>query len=176
MLSFLLCLVAAAAPLAERADFDAVSGYRVSHYRAPVPAPPEGVRRIGTHEALELSQQGMLFIDVTPAEGGRREEMTGRWVLAEVHETIPGARWFPEAGRGRLESATEAWFLSGVARLSKGRHHEPIIVFCLADCWMSWNASLRLRRAGYRDVRWFGTGIDGWREMGMPLTSGRPES
>ena len=165
----------AAAPIEGARDFDAVSGYRVSHYRALVPAPPEGVRRIDVHEALALSRQGMLFVDVTPAEGGRRDEVTGQWVLAGEHSTIPGARWFPEAGRGWLESATEAWFLGGVARLSQHRQNRPIVVFCLADCWMSWNAALRLRRAGHRDVLWFGEGIDGWREMGLQLTKGRPE-
>jgi len=177
MLWFLLCLAAAASPIVDGADFDPVSGYRISHYRAPVPAPPEGVRKIDVHEALELSRHGnALFIDVTPAEGGRREEATGLWVLAEVHKTIPGARWFPEAGRGRLENATEAWFLGGVARLSHGRQGQPVVVFCLADCWMSWNASLRLRRAGHRDVRWLGDGVDGWRDLGLPLTNGRPEN
>jgi len=44
-----------------------------------------------------------------------------------------------------------------------------LIVFCLADCWMSWNAAWRLSRAGYRDVRWFAEGADGWRDLGRPL-------
>ena len=44
-----------------------------------------------------------------------------------------------------------------------------LIVFCLADCWMSRNAAWRLSRACKRDVRWFAEGADGWRDLGRPL-------
>ncbi|AUW60606.1 rhodanese (plasmid) [Sphingobium sp. SCG-1] len=163
-------------PLTDGRDFDAVSGYRIAHYRSVVPFPPEGVRKIEVQEALELlRRQGALFVDVTPAQGGRRDALTGHWALAETHETIPGARWFPDAGRGQLEPVAEAWFLGGMARLLRGSVR-PIVVFCLADCWMSWNASMRLRRAGYRDVRWFADGVDGWREKGLMLVNRYPEN
>ncbi|WP_126718429.1 hypothetical protein [Sphingomonas ginkgonis] len=50
----------------------------------------------------------------------------------------------------------------------------PLVVFCRADCWMSWNAAKRLRAWGFGDVRWYPAGSDGWAEMGRPLVAVRP--
>jgi rhodanese-related sulfurtransferase len=33
---------------------------------------------------------------------------------------------------------------------------------------------LRLHRAGYRDVRWYADGVDGWREAGLPTVNATP--
>ena len=171
MLALLMTLAAATAQPASDADFDPDTGYRIAHYRGVIPHPPEGISHIAVDEVAKLHA---VLIDVTPAEGAVRDPTTGRWRLAEPHQSIPGAHWFPEAGRGRLEPDIERWFLSGVERLA-GRHPDkPIVVFCLADCWMSWNASLRLRRAGFPHVRWFAEGIDGWRESGRVVRFVQP--
>jgi PQQ-dependent catabolism-associated CXXCW motif protein len=98
-----------------------------------------------------------------------RDAATGDWHLAKPGETIPGAHWFPEAGRGHPDPAIARWFDDGIARLHRGHPGQPLIVFCLADCWMSWNAALRLHRAGYAHVLWFAEGADGWRDIGRPL-------
>lgn len=45
----------------------------------------------------------------------------------------------------------------------------PIIVFCMADCWMSWNAVQRFRTLGYSSVFWFAEGVDGWLDQGWEL-------
>ena len=108
------------------------------------------------------------LIDVVPAEGAVRTA-DGHWRLAREQRSIAGAAWFPEAGRGAIDPAVERWFLRGVARLHAAAPRATLIVFCLADCWMSWNAAWRLRRAGYRRVRWFAEGVDGWRDLGRPL-------
>jgi PQQ-dependent catabolism-associated CXXCW motif protein len=50
-----------------------------------------------------------------------------------------------------------------------------IVTFCLADCWMSWNAARRLRSLGYANVWWLAEGTDGWRELGLPLVDTVPE-
>lgn len=156
--------------------FDADSGMRIAQYRAPVGPPPRGVAQITADEAIALHRgPGALFIDVLPAAGGHRDPKTGTWALAEPHHTIPGAHWFPESGRGVLAPDIESWFLTGVARLSDGSRTRPIIVFCLADCWMSWNAARRLAIAGYKDVRWFAEGTDGWTEVGGATETGTPE-
>lgn len=160
---------------AEGADFDAATGYRIAHYRAVVPAPPEGVPRIGTEDVAALARgRRAILIDVTPAEGGVRDAASGKWRLAGPHFTIPGALWFPEAGRGVLADGIEPWFLGGVRRRAGRGPGRPVIVFCLADCWMSWNAALRLRRAGLRDVRWFVEGANGWTDAGRRLSSVLP--
>lgn len=163
-----LALLAGPAPL-EDARFDAVTGYRVAEYRGVVPAPPPGVPRIAAAGVARLvDTRRATLIDVVPAEGGVRGS-DGLWRLAREERGIAGAAWFPEAGRGRPDPAIERWFLRGVARLHARHPGRTLIVFCLADCWMSWNAALRLRRAGYRDVRWFAEGADGWRDLGRPL-------
>lgn len=152
--------------------FDPVSGYRITQYRGVVDRVPEGVVRIGVAEAAARKGHA-IFIDVTPAEGAVRDE-DGVWHLAMPHATIPGARWFPEAGRGVQPPGVGDWFDRGVSLLTKGRRDRPIVIFCLADCWMSWNAALRIRRKGYARVEWFAEGIDGWREAGLALTPAKP--
>jgi len=150
-------------------------GYRIAHYRAPTRRPPEGVTRIAPAAAGQLRpNRDALFIDVLPAEGGHREA-DGRWRLAKARESIAGAHWFPESGRGELDPAVAAGFARGIARLTKGRRSMPLVVFCLADCWMSWNAAKRLRAMGYVRVWWLAEGTDGWRDLGEPLSPAIPE-
>ncbi len=164
-------LLAAAGP----ALFDPVTGYRVAEYRAVVRAAPPGVPTITAARVARLADRGeAILIDVMPAEGGVRDAATGRWRLARPHSSIPQAHWFPEAGRGRLDPDVERWFLSGVRQVAASRPGAPVIVFCLADCWMSWNAALRLRRTGVRHVRWFPEGADGWRDLRRPLVNATP--
>ncbi|MDE1914472.1 MAG: rhodanese [Sphingomonadales bacterium] len=148
-------------------------GYRVSHYRGPVHEAPQGVHRIDAATLAGLGGRPLL-LDVVPAEGGYRDDK-GNWHLSTVRETIPGAHWFPEAGRGTLSPDIARWFAQGVRRLTGGRRHRMIVTFCLADCWMSWNAARRLRAMGYTNVWWLAEGTDGWRESGQRLVKGVPE-
>ncbi len=39
----------------------------------------------------------------------------------------------------------------------------PVLFFCLAECWMSWNAAKRALEYGYSNVFWYPEGTDGWR-------------
>jgi PQQ-dependent catabolism-associated CXXCW motif protein len=171
----LLAIFLAMSGQADAPLFDPVQGYRLTHYRGVVPAPPDGVTRVTTAQVAALwRSRRALLLDVGPAEGGVRDPATNRWTLAEPHASIPGAHWFPDSGRGTLADGIGPWFLRGVARLHRLRPDAPIIVYCLADCWMSWNAALRLHRAGYRDVRWYAEGMDGWREAGLPAADITP--
>ena len=153
--------------------FDPASGYRIAAYRGVVPGPPPGIARI-TATAVAALGDKVILIDVVPADGGVRDPKTGRWRLARPAASIPGAHWFPEAGRGVLAPGIERWLLDGVRTLARRHSGRPIVVFCLADCWMSWNAALRLHRAGVRPIRWFAEGSDGWRDLGKPLAAVAP--
>jgi PQQ-dependent catabolism-associated CXXCW motif protein len=165
-----LTLSAMAAAQTAEPLFDPVRGYRIAHYRGVVGPAPEGVARIDTTQAFRLwRRKAAIFIDVNPAPGAVRDAATGRWTLAEPHSSIPGAHWFPESGRGQLAQGIAPWLLDGVRRLHRAAPDRPVVIFCLADCWMSWNAALRLHREGYRDIRWFAEGIDGWRDAGLRL-------
>lgn len=160
--------------LAQDALFDA-GGYRIAHYRAPVHSAPPGVGRIAPQAAAQLRPgRDALFIDVLPAEGGHREA-DGRWRLATPHESIPGAHWFPEAGRGELAPGIGDWFMQGIARLTGGRRDRMLILFCRSDCWMGWNAAKRLRAQGYDNVWWLAEGVEGWTDLKRPLSRARPE-
>ena len=176
MIRILVFAVAVAAQtVAPRSDIDATTGYRTAHYRAIVPTALERVPRIDTTTVARLlTKKRAILIDVMPAEGGVRDAATGVWRLAKPRPSIAGAHWFPEAGRGVVDPGIAAWFETGVASL-RGKHDpRPLIVFCLADCWMSWNASRRLAKAGYGHVYWYADGTDGWSESGRPLVDAVP--
>ncbi|UVO49282.1 rhodanese [Sphingomonas sp. SUN019] len=150
--------------------FDPATGYRIAQYRGVVPAAPPGVPRVDARAVADLVDRGdAILIDVVPAEGGVRDPATGDWRLARSAVSIPGATWFPEAGRGQPDPAIARGFADGVARLRRDHPSGAIVVFCLSDCWMGWNAAWRLSRAGYRRVLWFADGADGWRDIGRPL-------
>lgn len=154
--------------------FDPITGYRLTHYRGIVAQAPEGVERIDTARAKVLWRAGAVFVDVNPAAGAVRDDATGRWTLAEPHHSIPGAYWLPETGRGALSPEIETYLVRRVRKFVARNLYRPIVVFCQADCWMSWNAALRLHRAGIRRIVWFADGLDGWRGAKLPVTSVRP--
>jgi PQQ-dependent catabolism-associated CXXCW motif protein len=160
----------AAAPL-----FDA-QGYRASQYRGVIDHPPDGVAPIDARGVARLvDRQAAILVDVLPAEGGHYDWTARAWRLAEARPSLPGAHWFPEAGRGNADPRIAAWLVGRVSALAAARPRATVVVFCLADCWMSWNAALRLKRAGVPRVRWFADGSDGWRDLGRPLVEASPE-
>jgi PQQ-dependent catabolism-associated CXXCW motif protein len=67
-------------------------------------------------------------------------------------------------------------FARRVASLASGDPSRPIVVFCPNEnCWLSYNAALRLRQAGYSDIAWFREGTAGWVRAGgrlEPTSSG----
>jgi PQQ-dependent catabolism-associated CXXCW motif protein len=167
MIGLMTPLLIAAGPADWRASpfHDPLTLYRIDRPRSPVPGPPEGVRALTTAEVARAGTNALL-LDVSPVEDGRRDAGSGRWTLRTPARSLPGAVWFPDAGRVPGDPAIIAHFTASVPKLAAGR---PIIVFCLADCWMSWNAALRLHRLGFK-VAWYGAGRDGWRDAGKPLT------
>jgi PQQ-dependent catabolism-associated CXXCW motif protein len=50
-----------------------------------------------------------------------------------------------------------------------------VVLYCLADCWMSWNAAKRAQEIGYSNVAWYREGTDGWFAAGLPLEETAPE-
>ncbi|MEO0031886.1 MAG: hypothetical protein RIS94_1644 [Pseudomonadota bacterium] len=161
-------------------DFDA-TGFRIAHYRGPVDRDPAPATRLMLPDALRLRPGAdALFIDVLPAEGGWRDPQTGRWRLAVDHQTIPGAVWHPETGRGPEtgQGNTDPVLWAGLVRVvtqARSRHPAmPIVLFCRTDCWMGWNAARRLALAGFDGVHWLAEGIEGWHDAGRPLVRATP--
>jgi len=154
-------------------DFDA-AGYRAQRHRAPVDRDPLPANRLALAAAERLVPgRDALFIDVLPAMGGVRDARSGRWRLGEEHQTIPGARWHPEAGRAPPDPALWQALEDEVRRARRQRPGLPVVLFCRADCWMAWNAARRLAILGHGNVWWLAEGIDGWRRD-RPLVTAVP--
>jgi rhodanese-related sulfurtransferase len=78
-------------------------------------------------------------------------------------------RFFLRANPGHaagVEDGTLPWPDPGLC--------SPLVFFCVADCWMSWNTVQRVRGYGYTQVYWYKDGTDGWAEAGLPLVSVDP--
>jgi len=71
------------------------------------------------------------------------------------------------AGNPRI--LARSYFRRNLIRLSANDLTTPIVFFCTADCWQSWNASVRASQWGYTAVHWYPTGSDGWTEAGGEL-------
>lgn len=158
---------------AEAGSVDAATGYRMTNYRSPVTRPVEGGQQISLAELDALLKRGALLIDVMPARAGY-DAKTGRWRLIERRDDIPSSTWLPNTGQGRLDPRLEAYFVSTLRHLTAGNLDRPLVFYCMADCWMSWNAVKRAAAFGYRNVKWYAEGTDGWAEAGRPLVAAEP--
>ena len=149
--------------------FNAESGLRADRYRAPVPDDVPGAKRVSAKQVREMAAKGALLIDVFGAPQSRYDELNGTWLVSEPRLSLPGAVWLPEVGRGSDVEAIQTYFQRNLDRLTGGDKARPIIIFCVADCWMSWNAVQRVRGFGYTNVSWFAEGTDGWLDQGWTL-------
>jgi PQQ-dependent catabolism-associated CXXCW motif protein len=62
-----------------------------------------------------------------------------------------------------------------LSRLTHGNKAAPMVYFCVdAQCWLSYNASLRAAALGYTEVYWYRGGIVAWRAAGLPLKKINP--
>ncbi len=150
----------------EEASFDPTTGYRIAHYRAAVPETVPGGTRVDLDKVDELIKGSAVLLDVMPSEGAGADPATGQWRLSRPHQTIPGATWLPDVGRGKLTAEFDRYLKINIDMLTKGDKAKPIIIFCQSDCWMSWNAVQRIAGFGYSSLYWFPEGTDGWVEWG----------
>jgi PQQ-dependent catabolism-associated CXXCW motif protein len=90
-------------------------------------------------------------------------------------QNIPGSSWLPDTGYGALAPVTENYLRTNLARVTGGDRTKTLVVYCLRDCWMSWNAAKRILAMGYANVVWYPDGTDGWVEANLPLRESMPE-
>lgn len=154
-------------------DNDETTGYRMQNYRSPVKLPVQGGRRVELAEVDRLKAEGAVLVDVMPQRGGY-DPATGAWRIVDRRETIPGAVWLPNVGTGKVEPRLARYFTAVLDRLTHGDRAHPLVFFCMADCWMSWNAVKRAAESGYSRVYWFAEGTDGWQEEDRPLVEADP--
>lgn len=153
--------------------FDTDTGYRLERHRAPTPSDiPGPAMRIDAAQVAKLADP--ILIDVFATRMGRYDEFDGTWLGEAPRETIPGAVWLPEVGRGSLSAELVTYLRENLHELTGGDQDRPIVIFCVADCWMSWNAAQRVADLGYRNVHWLREGTDGWLDIGERLCPVKP--
>ena len=143
--------------------------YRMDEYRAPVPSSLTGGTVVGPEEAYRLWEDGAGFIDVFPQAPKPANLPKGTIWRDKPHDTIPGAIWLPNVGYGRIADVTADYFRDGLDQMTEGDPAKPVVIFCLEDCWMSYNAARRAIEWGYTSVHWLPEGTDGWGLWDYPL-------
>ena len=171
-----LIAVLVAAAQAAVAGVAEPEGYRLEDYRSPVPTTLRGARVIGTIEAEKIWRgQQAIFVDVLPRPPRPRDLPPGTLWRDKPRANIPGSIWLPDTGYGELAPVTADYFLKGLDKATGGDRARMLVLYCLADCWMSWNAAKRALALGYSDVAWYPEGTDGWLAAGLPLQDAMPE-
>lgn len=175
--------IVAMAPLSHprAAEHDVVAtvaepaGYRMEHYRSPVPPTLAGARVVDVEAVESAALDGAVLIDVYPRAPKPPGLPAGTVWRSPKHQSLKGAYWVPNVGYGILAPEPEAYFRAALERLAGGDKAKPLVFFCLADCWMSWNAAKRALEWGHTNVLWFPRGTDGWRDAGNALVNVDPE-
>ncbi|WP_375258632.1 PQQ-dependent catabolism-associated CXXCW motif protein [Citreimonas sp.] len=176
MIRALALLLLAGLPATATAQVPEPEGYRMESYRAPVPETLRGATVVGPDEAHALWREGAAFIDVLPQAPRPANLPEGTIWRDKPRDTIPDALWLPNVGYGALADVTEAYFRAGLEAATGGDSAHPVVIFCLAECWMSWNAARRAVEWGYGAVHWFPEGTDGWDAHGYPMEVVAPYS
>jgi PQQ-dependent catabolism-associated CXXCW motif protein len=170
-----LAMIAFAAEV-RAGDVPEPEGYRLENYRAPVPATLQGVRTITTEEADELwRNRSASFVDVLPRPPRPKNLPEGMLWHDKPRADIPGSIWLPDTGYGELAPGVADYFTRGLEKAANGDRTRLLVLYCLADCWMSWNAAKRARSLGYPNIAWYREGTDGWVAAGLPLQDVAPE-
>jgi PQQ-dependent catabolism-associated CXXCW motif protein len=173
---FALMAITIAAATAAAAEVAEPDGYRLEDYRSPTPATLRGARVIGTAEAETIwRSHSASFVDVLPRAPRPRDLPAGTVWRDKPRANIPGSVWLPDTGYGELAPSMAGYFAKGLDKATHGDHARILVLYCLADCWMSWNAARRAGSLGYSNIVWYREGTDGWLAAGLPLEDATPE-
>ena len=153
-------------------------GFRSHRYRAPLPDTVPGGKVVRADEIRAIiDQYNPALIDVLAVTLRPEAIDFGiSWLPDSPRLNIPGSVWLPNVGRADLEPYMLRFFSDHLVELTDGKLDNPILFYCIADCWMSWNASKRAAEWGYSNVYWFPEGTDGWEASGGELVETEPES
>ncbi len=164
-----------AAPVAADETVPEPAGYRMDHYRSPVPDTLAGAEVIDDETAHDLWERGAaVFVDVLPRPPKPANLPEGTIWRVPPHRSIPGAIWLPNTGFGALHPSIDAYFRAGLEAATGGDRSRRLVFFCLTDCWMSWNAAKRALAYGYPHVSWYPDGTDGWTFYDWPTVPIEP--
>jgi len=154
--------------------------YRGLPYHAPTTQiPPIGVTRISASELKKRlgSTNKPILIDVYGAIF--REEsldFDGAWLVSTPRKNIPNSVWLPNVGKQTLKPVVEQYYRDQLKALTNDDKTAQLVIYCIEDCWMAWNAAKRAVEWGYSNVHWFREGVDGWTDNQWALQSSEPVS
>jgi PQQ-dependent catabolism-associated CXXCW motif protein len=152
-------------------------GYRLDNYKAPVPDTVTGGRVVHTGDLKAMVDRGgVVLIDVLPAPRRPDGMLPGAPWMPEPRRDLPGSIWLPDVGRGAISDELDQWFQRNLSSATKGDKTKAVVFYCLAQCWMSWNATKRAAVYGYTDVLWYPDGTEGWAAAGFPLVTASPQT
>ena len=138
-------------------------GRVLGHYDARVPDRLDGARSVTAAEVKRLqSERDAVVIDVIPAQRRPAGLPENQIWMPLAHRGVPGGIWLPDVGYGVLSATTEDYFRSNLEAATHGNRDHPVVFYCRANCWMSWNAAKRALGYGFTNVYWFYDGVDGW--------------
>lgn len=142
---------------------------------APTPAGVNGgkVRHAKAVAAL-MAGAGTVVVDVSGAPRRPETLAPGAPWLPIPHRGLPGALWIPGAGEGNIAADVEDFYRTRLQQATGGNLRLPIVVYCHARCWLSWNASRRTVSYGYQNVIWFSDGVEGWTSAGFATSPLEP--
>lgn len=150
-------------------------GYRLDNYNAPVPNSVPGGQTMHTGALYTLiNTSKTVLIDVLPAQRRPPGMQPGSPWMPTPHWNLAGSIWLPETGRGAIPPAVDAWFERELQKATTGDRAMPLVFYCRADCWMSWNAARRAIEHGWTKVIWYPDGPEVWAAAGLRLTEARP--
>ena len=170
----LLVLAMLLAPAARAESVPEPETYRGEPYRAAVPATLAGAQVVDVDQAIALQGQA-AFLDVLPRPKAKPAGLPEGTIWNEPpHRSIPGAVWLWDTGYQALSPAEETRLRDGLTQAKAGNPDRPVVIFCRADCWMSWNAARRAIEWGFDPVIWFPGGTDAWEQAGQRLVTVDP--
>ena len=147
----------------------------MDEYRAPTPATLAGGTVLDTAGVQRLiGESRVVLIDVLPQQKKPDNLPANTLWIPKTRRNIPGSVWLPDVGRGALNAAVEDYFQRNLKDLTASDRDRKIVIYCLADCWMSWNAAKRAIEYGYRSVYWYPGGTDHWTAAGLPTEESQP--
>jgi PQQ-dependent catabolism-associated CXXCW motif protein len=174
----LITLILGSSPMIQGATPDPdtplfnADGYRIKLYRSPTPQRIDGAQIVDTAQLQMLLEQNPepVLIDVY-----RRQWLQGRFIEDEPHANLPGSHWLANTGDGELAQSWMEYFILSLRSLTDGQKDTPLVFYCRADCWLSWNAIKRANALGYSHLYWYRDGLDAWLAAGLPVEPAQPE-
>jgi PQQ-dependent catabolism-associated CXXCW motif protein len=157
--------------------YDVQTDYRTQNYRAPTPpCTPFGTTLTTRQLQLLITQKpNTALIDVLGVtHRPEMDEFDSAWLPSRPRFNLKGSHWLPNVGYAELNTEMRQYFSDQMQRITQSNPQHPVVIYCIVDCWLSWNAIKRAHKLGYSNLFWYPDGTDGWSEQQLPLVESTP--